>query len=66
MELPFYDQLVHTPEKNQAYLVALNEEMRCLLIEMQHGEEVELSSSKDVCAILLPIMETAKSILESK
>lgn len=60
----FYDPLEHSPQENQQYLITLIEEMRSLLIEMQHGEENFLQVSKDTRAMLLAAVSEAGRLLK--
>lgn len=60
----FYDPLRHSPQENQQYLITLVEEMRSLLIEMQHGEEDFLQESKDARAMLLATVSVAGRLLK--
>lgn len=59
-----YDPLEHSPQENQQYLITLIEEMRSLLIEMQHGEEDFLQVSKDTRAMLLAAVSEAGRLLK--
>ncbi|PHJ64995.1 hypothetical protein VF04_04215 [Nostoc linckia z7] len=60
----FYDPLAHSPQENQQYLIELVKEMRSLLVEMQHGEEDYLRSSKDTRAMLLAVISEAEKCLK--
>lgn len=59
MTKKFYDPLEHTPQENQQHLIELVEEMRSLLIGMQHGEGDVLQASKDTRAMLLAVVSEA-------